>query len=145
MDPLVTPIQPEGLPDCGHPDWQVGCPRCFLELKGLAKGNIQATTAEAQMEGAVLMNWHVIMVVADMEKQLMPMLRSLALDEVKLAKELIASLQALRRHLIQLGAVPGKMEQALQSAAVVAREVDALVRSEEAASSKSSLVITDAA
>ena len=142
---MIPVAPPEALPDCGHPDWQVGCPRCFLELKGLAKGNIQATTAEAQMEGAVLMNWHVIMVVADMEKQMIPLLQSLELDKVRLAKELIANLQALRRYCIQLGAVPGRMEAALQSAAAIAKEVDQLVRSEETALAKSSLVITDAA
>ena len=142
---LTTTPTAEVPPDCEHRDWQMGCPRCFFEACGLAKGEIRATTVDAQMEGAILMNWHVLMVVADMETQLVPMTRSLELDKVRLAKELTANLKALRIYLIALGANPTKMEGALRSAAIVAEHVNKLQQKEQEQpmTPVSSIILTD--
>lgn len=144
MDPALIP-KLEVPPDCGHPDWVVGCERCFFEVKSLALGNLSTANGEAQMEGAILMNWHVLMVVADMEMQIAPLAKSLELDKVRLAKELIANLKALRVHLLGLGASPEKMTVALQQAARIAAQVKQLQQEMDTkeAAQESLITLTD--
>ena len=139
--------EPTLLPeDCGHLEWVPSCPRCFFEVKGLALGNLSAANGEAQMEGAILMNWHVLMVVADMEMQIAPLAKSLELDKIRLAKELIANLKALRVYLLGLGSSPMKMEAALRKAAEIATQVKQLqqeMAEREEAPTESLITLTD--
>lgn len=140
------PIPPE---ECSHLDWQLGCPRCFFEMRGIADGNLRADTVDSHMEGAVLVMWHLLAVMADMEDQLKALLMGMDLQKNRLAADLIANLRQLTLYMMQLGANPDKLIRALQQGSEIAATAKQKMDSEVGAKSetpvKSNLIITDAA
>lgn len=117
-----TQIDTSPPPECGHLDWFLGCPRCFSEMNHIARDNFRLTSTAALTEGAVLFNWHVLLVLADMEKQLSDIAaRSLDLVEVATAKNTITNLKQLGMYLVRLAASPRGLASALAGAAAMAK------------------------
>ena len=120
-------------PDCAHTDWELGCPRCFYEAVRVAQGNIVAETREGHFEGAVLIIWHLMVILADMEDQLKAHAQSIDLQKNAVAKQLIVNLRQLSVYMMELGANPAKMEAALQQGALLAAQTKAAIDAREAA------------
>ena len=134
----------EAPTECGHKDFVLGCERCFFDMKGLCNGSLHVEDRKAQMDGAVLFNWHVLAVLKDLEDRLIPLTESLDLSKVSLAKNLIANLQQLSVYLIRLVASPGKLEAVMVQCAQMALAVQQQMKAEEQGKTevKSSIVIT---
>ena len=140
---LVTREEPP--PDCAHTEWTFGCPRCFFEMEGLAKSTITTDRTASQIEGAVLMAWHVMFVMIDMEAQLAPITRGLDLRKRELGLDIIANLRQVQVYLTKLVADERKLMAALTVAATVAKEMEAKARADKEAptAAPSSIVLTD--
>ena len=137
-------------PDCGHDDYMLSCPRCFVEMKALAKGNASVDTNSAIMQGAILLSWHVLMVLRNAQARLVPQMRSLDLHIAGHAKTVHLNFRALEDNLVLLVADPQRMEAALNQAAVMASEVQRMTQQKQAEQSPathtaetSAIVLTD--
>ena len=133
--------------ECGHKEWALGCERCFYEMNGLAKGEARIANTSAQLSGAILFNWHVIMVLQSIEHQLEPMTRSLELGQVTLAKNLIANLQSIEDHLVKLVQDSQKLTAVLAQAAAFSAKIEeelAKEKEQEQATPTPSVMLTDA-
>lgn len=120
------------LPDeCGHKDWVLGCPRCFYEAVRVAQGNIKAETAESHMEGAILIIWHLMVIMADMEDQLRPMTQSIDLSRNQVARDLINNLRQLSHYMMGLGSDAPKLQAALAQGALLAAQTKAAIDARE--------------
>lgn len=130
--------------DCGHKDWAPNCPRCFFEMNAIARQNITASSREDQMHGAILIIWHLMTVIADMENQLAPLTQSIDLQKNQVAKDLIRNLHQLSLYMMDLGADPEKMARGLAQGAALAKEVQDRIDSGEtkAEPPRSNLIIT---
>mgnify|MGYP001617667806 CR=1 FL=1 len=87
-----------------------------MEMKGLCNGNISADTGKAVVEGSMLMMWHVMLVLQQSMKGLLPYMRSLDLQAVASAKMVYANFQALQDHISLLMADPERLNKALDAA-----------------------------
>lgn len=147
LEETITKLEPVNLPEapteCGHKDWQMGCERCWWEVRGLANDTIRVSTAEAQIEGAILFNWHVLLTLQGMEQQIAPMMRGIDLKEVELARNIIANLQQITVYLVRLVADPRKLGAALTNAALIARDMASRSPEPRAEAPTSSVVLTD--
>lgn len=137
-------------PDCGHADYTLSCPRCFEEMRALARGNAAVDTNSAIMQGAALLAWHVLMVLRNAQARLVPQVRSLDLHVSGRAKAVYLNFQALEENLVLLVADPRRMESALNQAATMASEIQrqaaAQTEAEQPTSSaveSSTIVLTD--
>lgn len=132
MTPEVIP-EGEALPaECGHKGWTLGCERCFWEMNGIAQGKIREAVLDDQIKGAVLFNWHVVMVIADMEAQLVPLSESMDIHRSQLGIDLIANLRNLSYYLMKLVADPGKLVHVMEQAALIATQTHARMAAERA-------------
>ena len=143
------PWTPPGAPpECGHKDWVLGCERCFYEMRGLTEGSIHTDQQAAQLNGGVLMAWHVMMVTMDMTHQLVPLTQSIDLQRSALARDVIANLKQVQIYLTRLVADERKMLGAMQAAALIATEMEHRAREEQAAAQPaqapdSNIILTD--
>lgn len=145
---VVTNTEPTGAPpECGHGEWIFGCPRCWFEVEAMAHDKVRTQTAEAQMEGAVLFNWYVMLVLQDLERQLKPLTQSLDLHRVELSKDLIANLKQIGLHLVGIVADPDRLARAMAQAAQLAVAMNTEAGRAEAKAAvreqKSAIVLTD--
>ena len=137
---------PADLPEeCSHLDWQLACPRCFYEVVKVARGSIRADMAALHMEGAILLIWHMMIILADLEDQLRGHAQGIDLQKNKLARDLIANLHQLSTYMMQLGADPAKMQAALAQGAQLAAQAKAAIDSKPAvpAPEPSRIILTD--
>lgn len=141
-EPIEAPVE------CGHKDWVFGCERCWFEVEALVNDKVRAQTMEAQMEGAVLFNWYVMLVLQDIERQLQTITRtSLDLHRVELSKDIIANIKQIGLHLVAVVANPDKLAKAMAQAAqlAVAMNTEMAKADRKAApqQTRSSIVLTD--
>ena len=143
------PWTPPGAPpECGHKDWVLGCEKCFWEMRGVAEGLIHTEQQTAQLNGGVLMAWHVMMVTMDMTHQLVPMSQSIDLQRSALARDVIANLKQVQIYLTRLVADERKLLGAMQAAALVATEMERRAKEEQEAQQRapapeSNIILTD--
>lgn len=142
---IAEPARPEVPPDCGHKDWSENCPRCFYEMNTIARQNINVDVKEVQMEGGILILWHMITVMMDMEQQLQPMTQGIDLNKNSLARQLIANLRQLSAYMMKLGSTPDKMAAALMQGALLAKQVKDAIDSGEPPSQAPLISLTDVA
>lgn len=120
---------PADLPvDCGHGEFSLGCPRCFFEMKGIVNGEIrmvgsEETKVQARVEGAVLLNWHLLTVFEQMERKLLPMTQSMDLQKNELARALIVNLKQLTTYMVGLVGDPQHLVTVLTEAEAFARTI----------------------
>lgn len=134
--------------DCGHLQWQMNCERCFYEMSNLASNNIKAASIESVAEGAILFNWHVLMVLKDMEVQLLPYTRSLDLHTNAAAKLQMSNLKKLGVYFVQVVQQPESLARVLEESRVIA---EAMVKQQRATTGEaqgteaqtSGLILTD--
>ena len=117
---------------CDHKTWIMGCENCFNEMSSVALKQITVGREAAHIEGAILFNWHVLMMLADFHHQLVPLTQSIDLQKVTLAKDLIANIRQIEVYLINLVADEGKLINALAGAAILAKEAKAAIDAQEA-------------
>lgn len=107
------------LPDCGHAQWSLGCPRCFQDLVRMA--SIAAQTDDiaqrAHLEGAVNYNWYVLTVLSSMEQQILPKTNSIDLKLAGQARDLLANVQHLIDHFAATVSNPAKLAQVMVTSA----------------------------
>ena len=145
-----APIESALPPDCQHPDWTLGCERCFQEMRLIARNNIKSSSQEDQMQGAILFNWHMVTVLEDCEIQLAPLTQSLDLNKQSMGKAMITNLRDIKAYLIKTVMNPARLQAALVQAATLVQQVNEEVKRrqqegtvEEVAPTPSSIVLTD--
>ena len=114
---------PVEVEDCGHAKWTLGCQQCFSEMERMCKGEVRVDTAAAMREGAILFNWHILLLFRDFEAQLEPLIRSLDLHKVEVAKDLLANIRQIEDYLIRLVDDDRKLMAVLATAAQIAKQV----------------------
>lgn len=130
--------------ECGHADWTLGCPRCFSEMYPIARDKVRLASKAARTEGAVLFNWHVLLVLADVQKQLSNIAAgSLDLAQVAAAKDTIANLKQIEVYLIRLVASPQGIASALAGAAAMAKVMQERVAEEQTTTPTGLITLTD--
>lgn len=123
---MTEPTAAIGPPECNHEEWALGCERCFWEMSGIAMNTVRTQAYEDQVTGAILFNWHVMVVLRDLERQLLPLTQGMDIRKNEIAKELIANLKQITTYLVQLVADPDRLMAALADAALIAQEVKKL-------------------
>lgn len=123
----------DDLPEeCLHKEWQLGCPRCFAEMRGISDGVIKVSNGEAFQEGAILSLWHMMIVLADLDHQLIPMSKSLDLKKAELGLSLAANLRNLSAYMMRLAGDPVKLDKALVAASMLAAQAKERLQQEAA-------------
>ena len=131
MTAIAEPyVPPDAPPECHHKDWELGCPRCFYEMKGLAEATVHADINKATVEGSVLMAWHIMLVLKSTERRLIPQMRSLDLQVAALAKAIYANFQSLTTHIVDLIADERRLSQALNETIAFVAETRQLMKQE---------------
>lgn len=150
---LTSEVEPP--PECGHKDWTLGCPRCFFEAVGLAKGNMKVAPndeqlAAAQVEGAILYNWHLLMVLKDVEMQIAPLTRQMDIQRSSIALSVLAQVRKLSQYMVTVVQSPTTMATVLREASALAMQVQEHLKAEDEgraptpeAKRKSLITITD--
>lgn len=87
-----------------------------MEMNALCKGNVHAETGKAVIEGAMLVLWHVMLVLQASMKKLGPYMSSLDMREAEKAKMVYLNFQALQDNISMLMADPSKLNAALDNA-----------------------------
>jgi hypothetical protein len=115
---------PDGYehPDCGHKNWRMGCARCWEEISRVAQGHIVAQADDATLQGAIMMAWHMMLVLQQSQAKLEPKRRSLDIRQAEQAEAVAMNFLALSDHLVSLVADPRKLDTAMRQAAVIAQE-----------------------
>lgn len=92
-----------GLSECGHKDYVLGCRKCFVELKALGEGTVAADMVDAQIVGATLMAWNIMLALKKLEDGAHRVItQSLDLRDVGTARSIQANLMQVSDYLFKL-------------------------------------------
>ncbi len=121
-------------------------------MKGIAEGTVKVDQTEKQQEaaaeGAILMSWHILMVLKDCEHQLAPQTQQMDIAKGAAALQIFSAIHKIAMYVEDVVADPRLLSRVLVESAALARQVNEQMRQGAAGSvqqpvQKSSIVIMD--